>query len=93
MRRAGKSIELTAKEFALLEFFVLHKGQVGAGNWDSLALGGTGGSNYSNNLANGYPSLQTVGDPLTTEPGNKIGEEMFGLSWESSMRTRFARHK
>src|ERR1700730_10113068 len=28
VRRAGKSIELTAKECALLEFFVLHKGQV-----------------------------------------------------------------
>ena len=28
VRRAGKSIELTAKEFALLEFFVLHQGQV-----------------------------------------------------------------
>jgi DNA-binding response OmpR family regulator len=28
VRRDGKSIELTAKEFALLEFFVLHHGQV-----------------------------------------------------------------
>jgi two-component system copper resistance phosphate regulon response regulator CusR len=28
VRRAGKSIELTAKEFSLLEFFVLHTGQV-----------------------------------------------------------------
>ena len=28
VRRAGKSIELTAKEFALLEFFILHRGQV-----------------------------------------------------------------
>jgi two-component system copper resistance phosphate regulon response regulator CusR len=28
VRRDGKSIELTAKEFALLEFFVLHPGQV-----------------------------------------------------------------
>ncbi|MEA2764636.1 MAG: two-component system, OmpR family, response regulator [Gemmatimonadaceae bacterium] len=28
VRRSGQSIELTAKEFALLEFFVLHKGQV-----------------------------------------------------------------
>jgi two-component system copper resistance phosphate regulon response regulator CusR len=28
VRRAGKAIELTAKEFALLEFFILHKGQV-----------------------------------------------------------------
>src|ERR671937_1096160 len=28
VRRSGKSIELTAKEFSLLEFFVLHHGQV-----------------------------------------------------------------
>ena len=28
VRRAGNAIELTAKEFALLEFFILHKGQV-----------------------------------------------------------------
>jgi len=28
VRRGGKPIELTAKEFSLLEFFVLHKGQV-----------------------------------------------------------------
>ncbi|MDP9206558.1 MAG: response regulator transcription factor [Gemmatimonadota bacterium] len=28
VRRAGKQIELTAKEFSLLEFFVLHPGQV-----------------------------------------------------------------
>lgn len=28
VRRSGRPIELTAKEFALLEFFVLHRGQV-----------------------------------------------------------------
>jgi two-component system copper resistance phosphate regulon response regulator CusR len=28
VRRRGREIELTAKEFALLEFFVLHRGQV-----------------------------------------------------------------
>jgi len=28
VRRAGHAIELTAKEFALLEFFVLHRGEV-----------------------------------------------------------------
>jgi two-component system copper resistance phosphate regulon response regulator CusR len=28
VRRAGKPIELTAKEFLLLEFFVLHNGKV-----------------------------------------------------------------
>jgi Flp pilus assembly protein TadG len=59
---------------------ILHQGQVGAGNWDSLALGGTGGSNYSNNLANGYQSLQTVGDQLTTEPGNQVGPTQSGIN-------------
>jgi two-component system copper resistance phosphate regulon response regulator CusR len=28
VRRAGRAIELTAKEFALLEFFVLHRDEV-----------------------------------------------------------------
>jgi Putative Flp pilus-assembly TadE/G-like len=59
---------------------ILHQGQVGAGNWDSLALDATGGSNYSNNLANGYASLLTVGDELTTEPGNKVGPTQSGVN-------------
>jgi Flp pilus assembly protein TadG len=59
---------------------ILHQGQVGAGNWDSLALDATGGSNYSSNLANGYPSLLTVGDELTSEPGNKVGPTQTGVN-------------
>jgi hypothetical protein len=32
----------------------LNEGQVGPGNWGSLALGGTGGSNEGTNIADGY---------------------------------------
>jgi len=52
---------------------VLQQGQLGPGNWDLLALGGTGGSNLRTNIADGYDSIVTVGDWLTTEPGKKVG--------------------
>ena len=51
----------------------LQQGQVGAGNWDLLALGGVGGNNLRNNIANGYNGQVSVGDWLTTEPGKKVG--------------------
>ena len=51
----------------------LQQGQLGPGNWDLLALGGTGGANLRSNIANGFNSMITVGDWLTTEPGKKVG--------------------
>ncbi len=51
----------------------LQQGQLGPGNWDLLALGGVGGSNLRTNIANGYNSMVTVGDWVTTEPGKKVG--------------------
>ena len=52
----------------------LKEGQVGAGNWGPLALGGdTGASAYSNNVQNGYGGVITAGDWLLTEPGNVVG--------------------
>jgi hypothetical protein len=50
----------------------LQQGQLGPGNWDLLALGATGGANLRTNIANGYNSIVTVGDWLTTEPGKKV---------------------
>jgi Flp pilus assembly protein TadG len=52
---------------------VLQQGQVGAGNWDLLALGGVGGNNLRSNIADGYNGQVSVGDWLTTEPGKKVG--------------------
>ena len=51
----------------------LQQGQVGPGNWDLLALGGVGGNNLRNKLANGYNGMVTVGDWVDTEPGKKVG--------------------
>ena len=51
----------------------LQQGEVGPGNWDLLALGGTGGSNLRSNIAVGYSGLISVGNWITTEPGQKVG--------------------
>jgi hypothetical protein len=51
----------------------LQQGQLGPGNWDLLALGGVGGSNLRTNISNGYNSMVSIGDWVTTEPGKKVG--------------------
>jgi Flp pilus assembly protein TadG len=50
-----------------------NQASVGAGNWDLIALGGTGGSNFRTNLANGFSGPVAIGDFITTEPGKKKG--------------------
>ena len=52
---------------------MLMTGQYGPGNWGPLALGGTGASNFNNNLQNGYTGAISVGDMLTTETGLMTG--------------------
>jgi Putative Tad-like Flp pilus-assembly len=51
----------------------LNQGQVGPGNWGSLALGGTGGSNERTNIANGYQGPLAINQWVDTEPGFKKG--------------------
>ena len=51
----------------------LQQGQLGPGNWDLLALGGVGGSNLRTSIGNGFSSMVSVGDWVTTEPGKKVG--------------------
>jgi len=55
------------------ENITLQQGEIGPGNWDLLALGGVGGNNLRTNIANGYNSMVSVGDWVTTEPGKKVG--------------------
>lgn len=52
---------------------ILNYEQVGAGNWGSLALGANGGNNLRTNIANGYDGPVSIGDWVTTEPGEKVG--------------------
>ena len=69
----------------------LKQGQVGAGNWAPLALGGTGASNYSTNIQTGYPGRVGVGDSLDTEPGNVVGPTNQGFQYRISMgRNQFS---
>ncbi|TCS83336.1 putative Flp pilus-assembly TadE/G-like protein [Tepidibacillus fermentans] len=46
---------------------------VANGNFGPLALGGTGASNYENNLLNGYISKLSINDSVKTETGNMSG--------------------
>ncbi|MGD0288737.1 MAG: Tad domain-containing protein [Candidatus Binataceae bacterium] len=63
---------------------VLKQAQVGAGNWGALALGSSGASVYKTNIENGYSAVITVGDMLTTEPGNVVGPTSQGFSYRIS---------
>ncbi len=59
----------------------LHQGELGApGNWDGLALGGTGASNYSNNLANGYSGTLSLNQVISPESGVAAGPTRTGIS-------------
>ncbi|HEY3340926.1 MAG TPA: Tad domain-containing protein [Anaerolineae bacterium] len=43
------------------------------GNFQALALGGTGGSVYRDNIASGYDGVLRVGDWISSETGNMVG--------------------
>ena len=46
-------------------------GGLAPGNWQFLAIGGTGDSVLGGNLNNGVATSQTIGDAVLSEPGNK----------------------
>jgi len=48
-------------------------GTYGPGNWGSLALGGSGGSNERTNIADGYGGPLAINQWVTTQPGFKSG--------------------
>lgn len=73
----GLSVQTT---YAFGQSITLHNGRVGPGNWDGLALGGTGGANFANNLANGYQGQISAGDMLNSEPGMKTGPTSQGIN-------------
>src|SRR5579863_4589814 len=65
----------------------LRLSSVGPGNWGSLALGGSGGATYRNNLANGYNGSVAIGSSVTTETGSMMGPTTQGLSARMSAST------
>jgi Flp pilus assembly protein TadG len=49
------------------------------GNYQAVALGGTGASNYRDNLEHGYTGWIRIGDWIPTEPGNMAGPTRTGV--------------
>ena len=62
-----------ATPYAFNQPVTLNQGQVGPGNWGSLALGGVGGANERTNIADGYQGPLAINQWVTTEPGFKKG--------------------
>lgn len=62
-------------------------GAVGPGNFQLVQLGSPGAATVAQNLAGSYASCATVGDSITTEPGNETGPVADGLN------TRFNQYK
>jgi Putative Flp pilus-assembly TadE/G-like len=50
------------------------------GNWDPLAIGGSGASVYRSNIGHGEAQTIKVGDVLATETGNIVGPTAQGFS-------------
>jgi Flp pilus assembly protein TadG len=68
------------------QMYTFNMAQVGAGNWDPLALGYTpsqdpGGNNYRNNIENGYSSTVNIGDWIYTETGTLNGPTQQGINY------------
>ncbi|MBP2636731.1 MAG: Protein of unknown function rane [Firmicutes bacterium] len=52
-----------------------------AGNYDALALGGTGSRNYADNIKYGYEAKLSVGQWVSTETGNMSGGTTEGVNY------------
>jgi Flp pilus assembly protein TadG len=72
----------SATPYTYGEAIVMHTpGTVcGSGCWQGLALNGTGGDNFRQNLASGCQCTLTVGETVTSEPGAKVGPTQQGIA-------------
>ena len=50
------------------------------GNWDPLAIGGSGASTYRSNIGHGEAQVIKAGDTLATETGNIVGPTAQGFT-------------
>lgn len=73
----GLSFQTT---YAYGQSITLQPGGGTANSWGAIALGCSGASCYSNNLANGYSGTVTVGDTVQNEPGNMTGPTGTGIA-------------
>lgn len=81
--RGIRPFAIEAQEFVYGDTYTLKNGGGGGttGNYGAISLGGSGSSNYRNNLKNGYNGhVVKVGDFIETETGNMDGSTFDGVS-------------
>ncbi len=73
--RGARPLAVVQQTFTYGALYTLKEGggDGTTGNYAAIALGGTGGSIYRNNLLNGYGGTISVGDVISTETGNIAG--------------------
>lgn len=59
--------------------YTLKSGTSGGGNFNALALGGTGADGYQDNIVHGSANTYRIGQQVDTEPGNMTGSTRSGL--------------
>ena len=71
----SRPLAVIQQTFSYGTVYTLKEGGGGgtSGNYAAMALGGTGGSTYRDNLLNGYAGTISVGDMIETETGNIAG--------------------
>lgn len=71
----ARPLAVVQQQFTYGKVYTLKEGGGGgtSGNYAAIALGGSGGSNYRDNLLNGYSGTISVGDKIQTETGNIAG--------------------
>jgi hypothetical protein len=60
-------------------------GGLAPGNWQFLALGGTGDSTLGTNIDNGATGSYKIGDTISSEPGNKGNSNPVKTGWNDRM--------
>lgn len=63
------------------QLVTLDEGMVGPGNWDPLALGGTGSATMLNNIEYGYQGQISAGGQVLTNPGMATGPISTGFQY------------
>jgi hypothetical protein len=84
-----KPLAVEEQNFEFGKTYTLKKGagEAYSGNYGALALGGTGGINYRNNLQYGYHGdieigdMIAIGEDMDTEPGNMSGPTYEGVRY------------
>jgi Flp pilus assembly protein TadG len=84
-----RPLAVEEQNFEFGKTYTLKKGagEAYSGNYGALALGGTGATNYRNNLQYGYHGeieigdMITIGEDMSTEPGNMSGPTYEGVRY------------